>query len=104
MRNLSLLNVLWDGGELSIGRRTSESFTVRGARLTVGLQIQEAALRSFFDRSGGLARGTGFLARFLVAWPIDARFPPLYRGPDELARAGGIQPAHCRDPETTRSH
>jgi putative DNA primase/helicase len=35
----------------------------------VALQIQEITLRSFFDRSGGLARGTGFLARFLVAWP-----------------------------------
>jgi putative DNA primase/helicase len=69
MRNLALLNVLWDGGELSIGRRTSESFTVKGARLTVALQIQEAALRAFFDKSGALARGTGFLARFLVAWP-----------------------------------
>lgn len=69
MRNLGLLNILWDGGELSVGRRSSESFTVRGARLTVALQVQEATLRSFFDRSGGLARGTGFFARFLVAWP-----------------------------------
>ena len=69
MRNLGLLNILWDGGDLSIGRRTSESFTVRGARLTMALQVQEATLRSFFDRSGGLARGSGFLARFLVAWP-----------------------------------
>jgi len=69
MRNLALLNILWDGGELSIGRRTSESFTVRGARLTIALQVQEATLRNFFERSGDLARGTGFLARFLVAWP-----------------------------------
>ncbi|OAI16562.1 hypothetical protein A1359_07910 [Methylomonas lenta] len=69
MRNLALLNTLWDGGELSIGRKTSESFTVRGARLTVALQIQESTLKSFFDKSSGLARGTGFLARFLVAWP-----------------------------------
>ena len=69
MRNLGLLNILWDGGSHSVGRRTSESFTVKGARLTVALQIQEATIRSFFARSGGLARGTGFLARFLVAWP-----------------------------------
>lgn len=69
MRNLALLNTLWDGGEHSVGRRTSESFVVRGARLTVALQIQEPTLRSFFDKSGDLARGTGFLARFLVAWP-----------------------------------
>jgi hypothetical protein len=69
MRNLGLLNVLWDGGAHSVGRRTSECFTVKGARLTVALQIQEATLQAFFERSGGLARGTGFLARFLVAWP-----------------------------------
>ena len=69
MRNLALLNILWDGGVLSIGRKSSDSFTVRGARLTVGLQVQEATLRSFFEKSGKLARGTGFLARFLVAWP-----------------------------------
>ncbi|MDA0337104.1 MAG: YfjI family protein, partial [bacterium] len=69
MRNLGLLNILWDGGVHSVGRRTSESFVLHGARLTMALQVQEATLRSFFDRSVGLARGTGFLARFLVAWP-----------------------------------
>lgn len=69
MKNLGMLNQLWDGNSLDIDRCTSESFTVRGARLTIGLQIQEATLRAFFDKSGALARGTGFLARFLVAWP-----------------------------------
>ncbi len=69
MRNLATLNQLWDGADIATERRTSESFTVRGARLTIALQVQEATLRSFFDRSSGLARGTGFLARFLVAWP-----------------------------------
>lgn len=82
MRNLALLNVLWDGGNLTIDRRTSESFTVRGARLTVALQVQEATLRTFFDRSGGLARGTGFLARFLVAWPESTQgFRPFTEAP-----------------------
>lgn len=69
MRNLALLNILWDGGDLTIDRKSTESFTVRNVRLTVGLQVQEATLRNFFDRSGALARGTGFLARFLIAWP-----------------------------------
>lgn len=82
MRNLALLNVLWDGGNLTIDRRTAESFMVRGARLTVALQVQEATLRSFFDRSGGLARGTGFLARFLVAWPESTQgFRPFTEAP-----------------------
>lgn len=90
MRNMALLNVLWDGGSLSIGRRSSESFTVQGARLTVALQIQEATLRAFFDKSGGLARGTGFLARFLVAWPNSTQgYRPFTEPPEtwpKLAR------------------
>jgi hypothetical protein len=69
MRNLSLLNILWDGGTLAIGRRTTDSFTVQGARLTMALQIQETTIRAFFDRSDGLPRGIGFLARCLVSWP-----------------------------------
>lgn len=82
MRNLALLNILWDGGELRVGRRTSESFTVRGARLTVGLQVQESTLAAFFERAGGLARGTGFLARFLMAWPESTQgFRPFTEPP-----------------------
>jgi putative DNA primase/helicase len=83
MRNLALLNILWDGGTHSVGRRTSESFVVKGARLTVALQIQETTLRSFFDRAGGLARGTGFLARFLLAWPESTQgYRPFTEAPD----------------------
>jgi putative DNA primase/helicase len=69
MRNLATLNQLWDGTSLTIDRRSTESYTVRGARLTVALQVQEPTLREFFSKNGALARGTGFLARFLVAWP-----------------------------------
>ena len=83
MRNLATLNQLWDGADIATERRTSESFTVRGARLTIALQVQEATLRSFFDRSGGLARGTGFLARFLVAWPESTQGHRPFTDPPE---------------------
>jgi putative DNA primase/helicase len=69
MRNMAMLNQLWDGATLPVDRRSSESFTVRGARLTMSLQVQEPTLRAFFESTKGLARGTGFLARFLVSWP-----------------------------------
>lgn len=82
MRNLGLLNQLWDGTSLTIDRRSTDSFTVRGARLTVALQVQEPTLREFFTRSGALARGTGFLARFLVAWPESTQgFRPFTEAP-----------------------
>ena len=87
MRNLALLNKLWDGGRYQSDRGDEErSRDVRGARLTMGLMIQESTLRAFFDASKGLARGTGFLARFLVAWPestMGTRFytPPVSGSP-----------------------
>jgi putative DNA primase/helicase len=73
MRNMAMLNQLWDGAALPVDRRSSESFTVRGARLTMALQVQETTLRAFFDSTKGLARGTGFLARFLVSWPASTQ-------------------------------
>jgi putative DNA primase/helicase len=69
MRNVTQLNVLWDGNPLTIDRKTSESISVRAARLSVGLQVQPATLDEFMRKNGSLARGSGFLARFLFAAP-----------------------------------
>ena len=79
MRNLALLNQLWDGAPITIDRRTTDSFTVRNARLTMALQVQEPAIREFIDKTGTLARGTGFLARFLVSWPESTQGTRLFR-------------------------
>lgn len=68
---------------MSTNRRTVESFTVKGARLTMGLQVQEATLRAFMNQSGGLARGTGFLARFLVSWPESTQGSRMFTEPPE---------------------
>jgi putative DNA primase/helicase len=69
MRNLSLLNALWDGATHRVERRTSESFTLSGARLTMGLAAQPETVRQFMEGTKGLARGNGFAARFLIAAP-----------------------------------
>jgi len=73
MRNLAMLNSLWGGETLTVDRRSVESFTVRGARLTMGLAVQPETIRTFLDSSKGLARGIGFLARFLIAWPTSTQ-------------------------------
>jgi putative DNA primase/helicase len=90
---LALLNILWDGGEFSVGRKTSETFTLRGSRLTCGLQIQEAALLDFISREGPLARGTGFWARFLICWPPSTIGNRPYREPGEMP---GLNAYHAR--------
>ena len=80
---MSLLNQIWDGVPFCITRRSSESFTVTGARLTIALQTQEATLKTFFEKTGTLARGSGFLARFLIAWPESTQGERLFREPLE---------------------
>jgi putative DNA primase/helicase len=77
--NLALLNVLWDGGEMAIDRRSKPSFVLRGRRLTFGLMVQPEALRGFLERAGTLPRGTGFIARFLIAWPGSTQGMRAYR-------------------------
>lgn len=81
MRNLSQLNTLWDGGTLSIDRRTSESYNVSGARLTMGLAVQADTIKNFFANSKQLARGTGFAARFLIAYPNSTQGTRFYKDP-----------------------
>jgi putative DNA primase/helicase len=81
MRNMALLNILWDGGTLTVDRRSKESFVVRGARLTVGLAVQPETVRAFFDSTRGLARGSGFAARFLIAWPESTQGTRLFKQP-----------------------
>lgn len=82
MRNLAALNVLWDGGTHKVGRRTTESYTTRNARLTVSLQVQLPVLVGYMQKAGELARGSGFLARFLVAWPESTQGTRQYQEPD----------------------
>lgn len=63
----------------TIDRRSKPSFQLRGRRLTFGLMVQPDALRSFLERAGTLPRGTGFLARFLIAWLESTQGSRRYR-------------------------
>lgn len=80
MGSLGMLNALWDGNPIPIDRRTSQSFAVRGARLTVAIQVQPATFEAFM-KAAQLARGSGFIARFLVAYPESTQGTRMYRRP-----------------------
>jgi putative DNA primase/helicase len=75
---------LWDGGTHTVDRRTSESFMVRNARLSMSLSIQPAAILAFLRKAGDIARGSGFLARFLIAWPESTQGFRDYEEPLEM--------------------
>jgi putative DNA primase/helicase len=75
------LNRLWDGGEIHHDRKQAQSVHLEGRRLTVSLMVQPMVLRELSQRSGGLTRGSGFLARYLVAAPLSTMGGRLYQEP-----------------------
>ena len=70
MRNLALLNKLWDAGTVPVGRRTSESFRIANVRVTTSLCIQLDLFIKHFCNDNSEARPSGNLARNMVAYPI----------------------------------
>ena len=69
MRNFSMMNTLWGGGTLTVDRRSSPSFVLQDARLTMSLMVQPSVIQKFYDKRGEEARGIGLLARFLISQP-----------------------------------
>jgi hypothetical protein len=81
LRNMARLNQLWDGKIAQTDRATTQSYGETSVRFTISLQVQEPTLRAFFDNTKGLARGTGFLARFLMAWPTSTMGTRMFSPP-----------------------
>ncbi|MGM0857473.1 MAG: YfjI family protein [Pseudomonadota bacterium] len=69
MKDLYLFNSLWSGSDITIDRRSSESFTLSDARLTASMMVQPPILERFMKKRGDEAHDSGFFARFLVAYP-----------------------------------
>lgn len=69
LRDLYLFNSLWSGSDITVDRRTSESFILSDARLSTSIMVQPAILKRFMDKRGDEAHDSGFFARFLVSYP-----------------------------------
>ncbi|WP_156455628.1 YfjI family protein [Sphingomonas sp. CCH5-D11] len=89
MSNLAQANKMWDGGSIQRGRVGTGEMHVEGMRVTMGLQVQPAVLDAFVQKTGGLAKGIGYFARFLFSRPESTQGSRLYvKAPDH-------QPAHA---------
>lgn len=80
-RNLAQANLMWDGGPLDQDRITRERIRIEDLRVTMGLQVQPAVLQNFIQRTGGLARGIGYFARFLFCQPETTQGSRYYAPP-----------------------
>jgi hypothetical protein len=92
-RNLAQANVMWDGGVIQRDRVGTGEVQVEGMRVTMGLQVQPAVLDAFVQKTGGLARGIGYFARFLFCRPESTQGLRYYVEPpaEQPARAAFCQ-------------
>lgn len=67
--DLSKQNAIWSGDSITIDRKTTDSFKLADARLTVSLMVQESAFFDYMKHRGEQSRGSGLWARFLICHP-----------------------------------
>ena len=73
MKDLGMLNQLWDGATQTIDRKSYPSFIVKDARLTMSVMTQGKIFDNFINGRGKEARDIGFLARCLIAFPMSTK-------------------------------
>lgn len=86
-RNLAQANAMWDGDAIRQGRVGRDRLVVEDMRVTMGLQVQPAVLDAFVQKTGGLARGIGYFARFLFSQPESTQGTRFYVVEDQDAVA-----------------
>lgn len=67
--DLSKQNALWSGDAVTVDRKTSGSYQLTNARLTISFMTQPKTIDEYIRKRGDLARGAGLLSRFLVTAP-----------------------------------
>lgn len=72
-KDLSKLNSIWSGDDIILDRISRPSVKLSKVRLTVSLMVQFAGFKSYMESRGENARGSGLLARFLVAYPVSTQ-------------------------------
>lgn len=81
LQTLASLNERWDGAPIRRERQMAVSARCEVPRLTVGIAIQPGAFETFNTAGKGLARGSGFWARFLMSYPESTQGTRTYREP-----------------------
>lgn len=86
-------NSLWSGSDISVDRRSSDSFLLSDARLSANLMLQPAIFKRFIcHKRGQYAHESGFFARFLLSYPTP-KIPTALR---ERSSKGAMQNFHER--------
>lgn len=97
MRQIGVLNSLWDGSEgIRVDRKTEASFTLQNARLSMSIMVQRKPFEQFLSRNHGEAWETGLLSRTLVAEPLSRQGSRIDYGPQVQGEGTDLEWFHAR--------
>lgn len=68
-KNYASINDAWSGDDLKVDRKSTASSYVKGARLTIGVMVQNEIMNEFNKKNSCEFRASGLWARFLVFLP-----------------------------------
>lgn len=83
-RHMAQANKLWDGGPIVEGRVKRGETNIPSVRVTMGLMVQPHLMQKLLNQNDGMARGIGFLARFLFCHPPTTQGTRFYREPPPM--------------------
>lgn len=84
MSNLGVLNRLWDSPKtMPLDRAEYEHVSVLNPRMSIWIMVQEEVLKTYCEKRGKLAKGSGHWARYLVGFPMTTK-GTRWIAPDEL--------------------
>jgi hypothetical protein len=69
MSNTPYLNSIWSGDDVTVNRKSEDSYTLEYARLGVNIMIQWSALERYLKNNKDDVRGNGWLSRLIFSAP-----------------------------------
>ncbi len=94
MKYFANRNILWDGGEITSDRRTTDSVCANGVRLSASLSVQRQAFDAFNERTGDLARDGHMGTLPTVRAGIDTGHAPISTAHGEHATSCSVSSTH----------
>ncbi|HCL3287125.1 TPA: YfjI family protein [Pseudomonas aeruginosa] len=69
INSLGMMNALWSGSGVEVGRASTGRFSLANARLSIGIGVQPGVFQEYLEKKGDLGKASGFFARSLIFYP-----------------------------------
>jgi len=69
VNQVGMMNALWSGSGLEVGRAYSGDFSLADVRFSIGIGVQPRVFKEYLERKGELGKASGFFARSLIFYP-----------------------------------